>query len=411
MTDFAPTTLRSRRRRLRAGAAAARRPTGSRSTLDLGDGREDVPPRDQHDAAVGGLVLVRAPLPRPDQRRARSSTRRTSATGWGPRAPGDPGGVDLYVGGVEHAVLHLLYARFWHKVLYDLGHVSAREPFRRLFNQGYVQAARLQRRPRLLRARGGGRGAADGWFFARASRSPASSGKMGKSLKNSVTPDEMYDAYGADTLRLYEMFTGPLEQSRPWDTKAVVGLVPPAAAGLAHRRRRGHRRPPRGRRAGRRRDPPPAAPDHRGGPRRHGDAAVQHRHRPDHRAEQPPRPRPAPTAVPAGGRRAAGPDAGAARPAHRRGAVVAAGPCRARWPGRRSPTPTRRRCSTTSELPVQVNGKLRATVQVARGLGRAEVEAAARADRRIQAHLAGRSVDKVVVVPDQLLNFVVSAPS
>ena len=72
-------------------------------------------------------------------------------------APG-PGGVDLYVGGVEHAVLHLLYARFWHKVLFDLGHVSTPEPFQRLFNQGYILAAALHRRARLLRRgdRGGG---------------------------------------------------------------------------------------------------------------------------------------------------------------------------------------------------------------------------------------------------------------
>ena len=104
--------------------------------LDLGDGPKRVPPRDQHHAAVGRLLLVRAALPGPDQRRARSSTPRSSSTGWARRATADAGGVDLYVGGAEHAVLHLLYARFWHKVLFDLGHVSSVEPFHRLFNQG-----------------------------------------------------------------------------------------------------------------------------------------------------------------------------------------------------------------------------------------------------------------------------------
>ncbi|MGK2947732.1 MAG: leucine--tRNA ligase [Acidimicrobiales bacterium] len=141
----------------------------------------------------------------------------------GPTHDGDPGGVDLYVGGVEHAVLHLLYARFWHKVLFDLGHLSSKEPFRRLFNQGMVQAAAY------LDGRGIHVEASevveqDGRFLHQGAEVQRQFGKMGKSLKNSVTPDEMYADYGADTLRLYEMFTGPLDQSRPWDTKAVVGV-------------------------------------------------------------------------------------------------------------------------------------------------------------------------------------------
>jgi leucyl-tRNA synthetase len=141
----------------------------------------------------------------------------------GPKSDNDPGGVDLYVGGVEHAVLHLLYARFWHKVLFDLGHISSREPFRRLFNQGYVLAAAF------TDARGTYREASevverDGAYFAGDEPVTREYGKMGKSLKNSVTPDDMYAEYGADTLRLYEMSTGPLDQSRPWDTTAVVGV-------------------------------------------------------------------------------------------------------------------------------------------------------------------------------------------
>jgi leucyl-tRNA synthetase len=140
----------------------------------------------------------------------------------GPRAPGDPGGVDLYVGGVEHAVLHLLYARFWQKVLFDLGHVSASEPFRRLFNQGLVQAyAFTDERGVYVPAQEVEE--RQGQFIWRGRPVARQYGRMGKSLKNSVTPDEMYAAYGADTLRVYEMFTGPLDQSRPWETRAVVG--------------------------------------------------------------------------------------------------------------------------------------------------------------------------------------------
>jgi leucyl-tRNA synthetase len=136
---------------------------------------------------------------------------------------GGTGGVDLYVGGAEHAVLHLLYARFWHKVLFDLGHVSTPEPFHRLFNQGtitaaaytdergaYVEASAVQER--------------DGSWFHDGVEVIRHDGKMGKSLKNAVAPDDIYRDYGADTLRLYEMFTGPLDGSRPWSTQDIVGV-------------------------------------------------------------------------------------------------------------------------------------------------------------------------------------------
>jgi leucyl-tRNA synthetase len=141
----------------------------------------------------------------------------------GPRWEGDCGGVDLYVGGAEHAVLHLLYARFWHKVLYDLGHVSSFEPFRRLFNQGMIQAAAYtDRRGAYVDAHDVTE--RDGAFWHGDEQVNREFGKMGKSLRNAVTPDEMYESYGADTMRLYEMFTGPLDQSRSWETKAVVGV-------------------------------------------------------------------------------------------------------------------------------------------------------------------------------------------
>jgi leucyl-tRNA synthetase len=103
-----------------------------------------------------------------------------------------PGMVDLYVGGTEHAVLHLLYARFWHKVLFDLGHVRTPEPFQKLVNQGLIMGEDGQ--------------------------------KMSKSRGNVVNPDDVVSAYGADSLRLYEMFMGPLEQVKPWQMKGVEGV-------------------------------------------------------------------------------------------------------------------------------------------------------------------------------------------
>jgi leucyl-tRNA synthetase len=105
---------------------------------------------------------------------------------------GKPGGVDLYVGGTEHAVLHLLYSRFWHKVLFDLGHLSTPEPFQKLINQGLILGE-------------------DGR-------------KMSKSIGNVINPDDVILEYGADALRLYEMFMGPLEQVKPWSMKGVEGI-------------------------------------------------------------------------------------------------------------------------------------------------------------------------------------------
>src|SRR5262249_18965511 len=133
-------------------------------------------------------------------------------TGENPQRPADHqqhariGGVDLYVGGVEHAVLHLLYARFWHKVLFDLGHVSTPEPFQKLFNQGYIQAAAY------TDARGvyvdahdvEERGDQGGRFFYKGEEVKREFGKMGKSLKNAVSPEEVFDEYGCDTMRVYE---------------------------------------------------------------------------------------------------------------------------------------------------------------------------------------------------------------
>ncbi len=155
------------------------------------------------------------------------------------------GGVDLYVGGAEHAVLHLLYARFWHKVLYDLGYVSTPEPFHKLFNQGMIQAHAYR----------DGRGMyvehervefRDDVPYHKETGQPLTSAveKMSKSLKNVVNPDAIVREYGADTLRLYEMYMGPLEASKPWNTRDIIGVhrflqrvwrlvIPQAAEGQA----------------------------------------------------------------------------------------------------------------------------------------------------------------------------------
>ncbi len=142
---------------------------------------------------------------------------------WGENKQEAVGAVDLYVGGVEHAVLHLLYSRFWHKVLFDLGHVSTPEPFQRLFNQGYIQAyAYTDERGMYVEASEVVE--RDGAFTHNGKVVNREYGKIGKSLKNVVTPNDMCDEYGADTFRMYEMFMGPLDASRPWSTRDVVGV-------------------------------------------------------------------------------------------------------------------------------------------------------------------------------------------
>jgi len=124
--------------------------------------------------------------------RAQSSKSSTESSNLNPEISTKPGGIDLYVGGTEHAVLHLLYARFWHKVLFDLRHLSKPEPFQRLVNQGIILGEDNQ--------------------------------KMSKSRGNIVNPDEVIDEYGADAFRCYEMFMGPLEQMKPWSMRGVEGV-------------------------------------------------------------------------------------------------------------------------------------------------------------------------------------------
>ena len=329
----------------------------------------------------------------------------------GPRpaehGPGDPGGVDLYVGGVEHAVLHLLYSRFWHKVLYDLGHVSSSEPYRRLVNQGYIQAFAY------TDSRGAYVPAAevterDGRFFY---DSPGGEvevfqefGKIGKSLKNSVSPDEICDDYGADTLRVYEMSMGPLEASRPWATKDVVGayrflqrvwrLVVDEQTGdsraseqpldddtlrIRHRTIAG------------------VADDYAG--LRNNTAVAKLIEYTNHLTKQ---------AITA---------RDAVEPLVLMLAPVAPHLAEEMW--RRlghdrslahGPFPhadERYLVDDTVEYPVQVNGKVRGRISVAADAGADALEAAALADEKVSAFLAGATPKKVIVVPGRLVNLVV----
>ena len=134
--------------------------------------------------------------------------------------------VDLYIGGAEHAVLHLLYARFWHKVLFDLGVVSTKEPFQRLVNQGMITSFAFQRKNKTLVPVDEVEQREDGNYYEKATNEKLEQivAKMSKSLKNVVNPDDEIKAYGADSVRMYEMFMGPLTMSKPWSTQGIVGI-------------------------------------------------------------------------------------------------------------------------------------------------------------------------------------------
>jgi leucyl-tRNA synthetase len=324
----------------------------------------------------------------------------------GPQREGDSGGVDLYVGGVEHAVLHLLYARFWHKVLFDLGHLSSSEPFRRLVNQGYIQA------PAYTDDRGFYVEASevierDGAFFHDGAPVNREFGKIGKSLKNMITPDDLIHEFGADTLRLYEMFTGPLDQSRPWETKAVVGVFR-----LLQRIWRN-------------------ILDEDSGELRVADTpADDETRRILHKSI---------AAVRDGMETlrfntsiaritelnnhltARFPDGGVPREVAEP-LVLMLGPLAPHaaeelwtrlghaesltWEPFPEADPALL-VEDSVEVPVQVNGKVRARITVAAGLSTSDLEAAARGDAKVAELLEGRTVRKVIAVPDRLVNFVV----
>jgi len=135
------------------------------------------------------------------------------------------GPVDLYIGGAEHAVLHLLYSRFWHKVLYDLGHVGTPEPFKKLYNQGMVTAdAFTDERGAYVDIRKVEIKEGEGYHRESGRKLIKVSGKMGKRYKNGLPPEEVGEEYGVDSLRLYEMYMGPLDASAPWSMDGIRGM-------------------------------------------------------------------------------------------------------------------------------------------------------------------------------------------
>jgi leucyl-tRNA synthetase len=325
----------------------------------------------------------------------------------GPRSGDDPGGADLYVGGVEHAVLHLLYARFWHKVLFDLGHVSSSEPFRRLFNQGMIQAYAYTDE-RGLYVEASEVVERNGTYWYRDTETHRELGKMGKSLKNAVAPDEMCDRYGADTLRLYEMFSGPLDQSRPWDTTAVVGMYR-----LLQRIWRVFVDEDTG--ALRVGDGEPGAETQRtlhrtihavrGGMEtlRFNTSIARITELTNHLT----------AAYPGGGVPWA-----VAEPLALLLAPVAPHAAEELWSRLGHDASLAHEAfpvaadtwlvDDTVELPVQVNGKVRGHITVASDADRDAIEAAARHDAKVAALLDGATVTKVVVVPTRMVNFVVA---
>ena len=134
--------------------------------------------------------------------------------------------VDLYIGGAEHAVLHLLYARFWHHVLYDLGLVSTKEPFQKLVNQGMITSFAYKKPNGVIIAVDKVEETSPGKFIEKDTGEAVEQivTKMSKSLKNVINPDAVIRDYGADTMRVYEMFMGPLTMSKPWSTQGTIGV-------------------------------------------------------------------------------------------------------------------------------------------------------------------------------------------
>jgi leucyl-tRNA synthetase len=324
----------------------------------------------------------------------------------GPNADRPLGGVELYVGGVEHAVLHLLYARFWHKVLYDLGYLSSSEPFHRLVNQGMLQL------PAYSNADGFYVPAAEvveseGQFYFDGAEVRQEFGKIGKSLKNVVNPDDFIRDYGADTFRLFEMFSGPLDQSRPWDAKAIVGpfrllqrvwrVVVDENTGELHVSD----------------DPVP-------------DELNRLLHKAIHAVREGYETLRFNTSIARitelnNAITQAYPDGGAPRavaePLVLMLAPLAPHIAEELWSrlGHTSSSAWAEfpvvdealLVDDTVEVPVQVNGKLRAVLSLPADSDAAAMESAARADERVVAALAGRETRRVVAVPGRLVNFVV----
>ncbi|MDP7029296.1 MAG: leucine--tRNA ligase [Phycisphaerales bacterium] len=311
------------------------------------------------------------------------------------------GGVDLYIGGAEHAVLHLLYARFWHQLLHDLGHLTSDEPFRRLFHQGMITSFAWKRKDGSLVPvdevdEDAGVETATGEQVERIIA------KMSKSLRNVVNPDDVIASYGADTFRLYEMYMGPLDASKPWNTRDIVGV---------------HRFLQRAWRL---------VVDERSGAVQLADEQNEEVERGLHRTI---------AKVEADIERLAFNTAIAAmiefvNTATQSGGLTAdqldrfsrvlcpfaphvaeefrsrlglQGLCSlADWP-EHDPAMLQ---DATLELPIQIKGKVRAKVSVAADAEEADVIAAAMADERIQAVLAGNEPRKVIVIPGRIVNII-----
>jgi leucyl-tRNA synthetase len=325
----------------------------------------------------------------------------------GPRGGADCGGSDLYIGGMEHAVLHLLYARFWHKVLFDLGHTTSSEPFRRLFNQGMIQAY-VYRDDRGFPVEADEVVERDGHWYHDGVEVSRELGKMGKSLKNSVAPDDLCAQYGADTLRLYEMFGGPLDQSRPWDTTAVVGM---------YRLLQRIWRVVIDEGTGAVRVADDAPVDEATNKSLHRTIAAVHdgmttlrfntsiariTELTNHLTATF-----GTTAVPRA----------VAEPLVLLLAPLAPHLAEELWARLGHPSSLAREpfpaaneqwlVDDSVELPVSVNGKVRGRITVAVGTDAAGLEAAARADEKVAAQLDGTTIRKVIAVPDKMVNFVV----
>ncbi|MGP2494805.1 leucine--tRNA ligase [Schaalia turicensis] len=222
VSDYSPRTFDPDDANTAPEAPLGRSEEWVKVTLDLGDGPKNYRRETNTMPQWAGSCWYEMRYTDPKNSEALASPENLDY--WmGPREGKKSGGTDLYVGGVEHAVLHLLYSRFWQKVLFDLGHVPDAEPYHTLFNQGYVQAYAFKDERGQYVPADEIEGDEGTGFTYQGQPVTREYGKMGKSLKNIVTPDEMYDAYGADVFRVYEMSMGPLDVSRPWETRAVVG--------------------------------------------------------------------------------------------------------------------------------------------------------------------------------------------
>ena len=316
--------------------------------------------------------------------------------------------VDLYIGGTEHATLHLLYARFWHKVLYDAGLVSTPEPFQKLFNQGMIQARSFKDKmgkyhyPEEAEE-------ADGKWVLRATGEELESRieKMSKSRYNVVTPDEVIEHYGADCLRLYEMFVGPLEDDAVWQTENIAGIrrflerawrllfpedpekackkgeeyeLPEAFARLLHKTIK------------------KVTEDI---DRLQMNTAISALMIAVNEATKLPR---VPYTVISTMARLLSPFAPHIAEEMWETLGGEDSIANAPWPE----FDPGKIVDDVMKIPVQINGKLRGVIEVERGLGEEEIKNAALKDDRVLQHLQGAVLRKVIYVPNKLVNFVVS---